>query len=218
MRIDVISDTICPWCWIGKRRFERARAERPDMVVEVGWRPFQLNPDMPADGLDRDEYMRLKFGNGAKAANIYAAIEKVGEAEGIPFRFEAIKRTPSTLDSHRLVRWAGEAGCQPELVETLFERYFRDGQDVGDRDVLVDVARTHGMDADRIGALLDGDTDFDIVLREDRFARELGISGVPTFLLERQYAVVGAEEPATFLRAFDQVAATEAELATRLGD
>lgn len=205
MHIDIISDTICPWCYIGKHRLERALEARPDLAVQVGWRPFQLNPDMPSEGMDRQVYLATKFGGAARGQEIYAAIEAAGAEEGISFRFDRMKRTPNTIRSHQLLRWAGSAGVQHQVSDLLFVRYFLEGQDIGDRDVLIDVAREAGMDADLVAALYADERDLEIVQAEDRMAREMGIQGVPCFIVERKYAVSGAQDPSTFLQVFDYV-------------
>ena len=132
MQIDIVSDTICPWCYIGKRKFERALETRPDLSVDISWRPFQLNPHMPAGGMDRDAYLATKFGGDTRAGHIYRAVSDAGRAVGIAFDFDRIRRTPSTLDSHRMIRWARSAGVQNDLVEILFRRYFLAGDDIGD--------------------------------------------------------------------------------------
>lgn len=202
MQIDIVSDTICPWCFIGKRRLEKALAARSDIAFEVNWRPFQLNPDMPAGGMDRATYVERKFGGPEGAERIYRAIAEAGESEGIAFAFERIARTPNTVDSHRLIRWAGGAGAQDRVVELLFRRYFLDGADIGDAAVLADVAGEAGMDGDLVAELLKGDEDADKVRAEDVTARQMGITGVPCFLIERKYAVSGAQDPAVLLQAF----------------
>lgn len=205
MRIDIVSDTICPWCFIGKRRLERALAQRPDIVFEIGWRPFQLNPDMPAEGMDRRTYVATKFGGDARASQIYQRVRDAGAGDGIDFAFEKIARTPNTLDSHRLIRWAGSAGLQHQVVELLFRRYFLEGRDIGDRAVLTEVAAEAGMDAELVARLLDEGADLDLVREEDKVARDLGIQGVPCFILERKYAVSGAQDPEVFLQVFDRL-------------
>lgn len=214
MRIDIISDTICPWCFIGKRRLARALKQRPEPQVEITWRPFQLNPDMPREGMDRQSYLTAKFGSEANSAEIYARVAEAGRGEGIAFNFAGIPRTPNTLDSHRLIRWAGESGAQDRVVELLFRRYFLDAEDIGDSRVLTAVAAEAGMDGAWVAEALAGDNDLDIVRAEDRYARQLGVSGVPCFVLERKYAISGAQEPAAFLQAFEQIAAEAAAAET----
>jgi len=205
--IDIVSDTVCPWCFIGKRRLEQALAERhPGHEVRIGWRPFQLNPDMPAGGLDRKSYLEAKFGGPEGAKRIYDNIRAAGGTVGIAFDFEAIPRTPNTVDSHRLIDRAGAEGCQDSVVEALFKAYFLDGRDIGDIDTLVDVAESAGMDATATRAYLESDEDADKVRSEDMMARQMGINGVPCFIINRKYAVSGAQEPAVFHQVFARVA------------
>lgn len=204
MRIDIVSDAICPWCYIGKRRLERALAQIPAGSVEVGWRPFQLNPDMPREGMDRQEYLRLKFGakGGGKT---YEAVEAAGREEGIPFNFSGIKRTPSTLDAHRLIRFAERIGRQDEIVEAVFRAYFIDGLNIGDRETLVSIAAALGIDEQPVRAYLTSDEDEAQVRAEDEFARKIGIHGVPCFIIERKYAISGAQPPEAFIGAFAEL-------------
>lgn len=206
MQLDVISDTVCPWCYIGKKRLERALAERPDADIDMSWRPFQLDPTLPSEGVDRRAYMEQKFGV-ERARTIGETIREVGEQEGIHFAFDKIKRSPNTLDSHRLIRWAGTAGCQNAVVELLFQRFFEEGQDIGDQRVLLDIALEAGMDADIVSSLLASDADVALVRKEDRMARQMGIQGVPAFVIGGRYALVGAQEPETLTRIFDKLAA-----------
>ena len=203
MQIDIVSDTICPWCYIGKRKLEGALNARPDIEVELGWRPFQLNPHMPAEGMERAEYLRAKFGGEDRAAQIYDAVAQAGLAVGIEFAFDKMQRTPSTLDSHRLVRWATTAGCQDAVGEDLFRRYFREGADIGDAGVLTAVAADAGMDADLVADLLAGDADLELIRREDAMARQMGINGVPCFIIDRKYAISGAQDAPVFHKVFD---------------
>ena len=207
MRIDIVSDTICPWCFVGKRRLERAIAKRPGLSFEISWRPFQLNPDMPADGMDRDAYMAAKFGGTDQAGRFYQVIDKAGGGEGIDFAFVTMTRVPNTIDSHRLIRWAGSAGVQDAVVEALFREYFLESADIGKPEVLIRVAREAGMDADLVAGLLDGDADKKLVVDEDEMARAMGITGVPCFIIDQKYAVVGANEPSVLLDIFDRAQA-----------
>lgn len=205
MQIDIISDTVCPWCFIGKRRLEKAMSQRPDMEFEIQWRPFQLNPDMPRDGMDRRQYLEVKFGGPDRAKQIYEHIEDAGRSEGIAFAYDKIVRTPNTLDSHRLIKWAGTAGVQDAAVEVLFRKYFLEGGDIGDKALLVDVAREIGMDADLVSDLLAGDDDLEETKTEDTMARQMGVTGVPCFIIGRKYAVSGAQDPAVLVQAFDLI-------------
>ncbi|MEE8545233.1 MAG: DsbA family oxidoreductase [Alphaproteobacteria bacterium] len=206
MKIDIISDTICPWCYIGKRRLERALAQRDELEVEITWRPFQLNPDMPAGGLDREAYLNAKFGGAQRAEQIYAAIREAGDGEGIDFAFDKIARTPNTIDSHRLLHWAGQAGLQDAVVEVLFQRYFEEGADIGDREVLVAIAVQGGMDGDEVRARFERGDDLELVAAQDTNARQRGVAGVPYFIIADKYAVSGAQDPSVFLQVLDLAA------------
>ncbi|MEE8226879.1 MAG: DsbA family oxidoreductase, partial [Kiloniellales bacterium] len=157
MRLDIYSDTICPWCFIGKRRLDRALAERPQPGLTIHWRAFQLNPEMQAEGMDRQLYLQLKFGDAENAERVYAQVRSAGEEEEIPFAFEAMQRTPNTVDSHRLIRFAADKGLQNDAVEALFEAYFLRGEDIGQRDVLAAAAAGAGLDAGEARAFLDSD-------------------------------------------------------------
>ncbi len=204
IRIDIVSDVICPWCFIGKRRLERAlAAEAPGSIV-VGWRPFQLNPDMPVEGMSRKDYLRAKFGTddgGARYKHVVAA----GLEEGIPFAFERMQRTPNTVRAHRLIRFAERFGAADATVEALFVAYFAGARDVGDLDVLVDVAVSAGLDASEARRYLASDEDDALIRAEDKYARELGIQGVPCFVIERKYMVSGAQPAELFADVFRQV-------------
>lgn len=214
MQIDVISDTICPWCYIGKKRLDAALAQRPDIDVEVVYRPFQLNPDTPREGLDRKEYLSKKFGNKEQAQQIFDNIANAGKADGIDFDFTRQSRLPNTLNSHRLNHWAHTAGLQDEVVELLFQRYFVDGNDIGDPAVLLDVAKEAGMDPEIVDRLLSGDADEARILEEEAVGRNMGVTGVPCFIIDKKYALVGAQDTDMLLRAIDQAMA-EAEAAAQ---
>ncbi len=213
MIIDIVSDAICPWCYIGKRRLERALAMVPQIVVQVGWRPFQLNPDMPLEGMDRQEYLRRKFGDRA-GGNMYDAVKEAGRGEGIPFRFERIRRTPNTLLAHRLIALARREKVQDEVVEALFHGYFTEGADIGRTDTLATLVEPTGLDPDRVRAYLESDEDLAGIKAEDQFARQIGIQGVPCFIIDRKYALSGAQPPEAFLEVFElaQKEASETEL------
>lgn len=210
--IDIVSDTVCPWCFIGKRRLETALAELgEDVRVQIGWRPFQLNPDMPAGGLDRKEYLETKFGGPERARQIYDHIREAGKTVGIEFNFRDIPKTPNTIDSHRLIDWSARRDKQDAVVTALFEAYFLNGRDIGDIDTLVDIAESAGLPADEARAYLESDEDADRIRQEDNMARQMGVSGVPCFIINRKYAVSGAQDPAVFIEAFRTIAAKEAE-------
>ncbi len=192
-RLDIISDPICPWCYIGKARLEKALAKNPDHPFDIHWQPFQLNPDMPPEGMDRRSYLEMKFGGRAGAIEVYAEIAKAAEAEGLEIAFEKIKRTPNTIDAHRLIHWAGLEGVQTPVVTRLFDGFFREGLDISDHKVLVDIARDTGMDADAIARLLETDADLMEVRAQDAKAREMGVKAVPTFIIANEAVVTGAQ-------------------------
>jgi predicted DsbA family dithiol-disulfide isomerase len=204
MQIDVVSDTVCPWCFIGKRRLAKALAMRPDIHFDVRWRPYRLDPSIPQKGVNRREYMRAKFGDSPRSHAIGDAIKSEGAGEGIAFAFDKIELSPNTLDSHRVIRWAAGAGVQDAVVERLFKAYFEEGRFIGDPAVLTEVAAEAGMDAALVSELLAQDADKDIVEREDALAHEMGIAGVPTFIFENKYMISGAREPEILVRVIDK--------------
>ena len=213
LTIDVVSDVVCPWCYIGKRRLEAAlaklRESDPELPVEVRWHPFQLNPDMPREGMPRREYLERKFGGPDRAREIYARVSAAGRSVDIPFAFDAIERQPNTLAAHRLVAWAQSRreGDPDKLVEALFRAYFVDGRYVGDRDELVALAADAGYDADDARRFLESDELADVVAEADRRSRQMGISGVPFFIFGGKTALSGAQEPAVLLEAINQARA-----------
>lgn len=207
MQLDIVSDTVCPWCYIGKRRLDKALAtwDRKDEIpMDMTWRPYQLDPSIPPEGVDRQQYYERKFGS-ERAKEAGKRIAEFGEQEGISFAFDKIKRSPNTFDSHRLVFWSKNAGVQFETVELLFKRYFEEGEDVGDAAVLAEVARDVGMDADLVKELLASDSDRKQVEYEEYMAREMGISGVPCFLFENKFPLVGAQDVDAMHKVFDRV-------------
>jgi predicted DsbA family dithiol-disulfide isomerase len=185
-RIDVISDAICPWCWIGKRQLERALAML-DQPFTIHWRPYQLNPDMPAEGVERAAYRAAKFGSMERGAELDANVAQAGRAVGLEFRHDRMLRTPNTIAAHRLIRWAGER--QNDMAEALFQAYFHDGQDIGDHTTLAAIAATLGLDAADFLASAEGDAE---VRAEDAHFRRIGINGVPSFALDGQVMFSGA--------------------------
>jgi predicted DsbA family dithiol-disulfide isomerase len=203
VQIDIYSDTVCPWCFIGKRRLERALAARDDIDVSIRWHAFQLNPDMPAAGMERERYLASKFGGPERAASVYATIARAGHAERIPFDFEAIPRMPNTIQSHRLVRYADRFGMQDAVVEALFKAFFFDGEDIGDDVTLLRVGSRVGLERDATAAFLAGDEERDTVVAEDLRARRMGINAVPFFVVNGDYAISGAQEPEAVFPRFD---------------
>ena len=212
MQIDVVSDTVCPWCFIGKRRLMRAMALRPEIVFDVKWRPYRLDPTVPKGGMDRQAYMRAKFGDDPmKIVEMHKLIAQEGAKDGIEFDFAAIQRRPDTLDSHRLIRWAEANGVQDDVVERLFIAYFENGEDIGDIRVLADIADLCGMDGLEVAELLETDTDRALVEREDQIAHEMGVTGVPAMIFGGKLAVSGAREPEMLALVIDRVAAMSSE-------
>jgi len=213
MHIDIFSDTICPWCFIGKRRLERALKKRPQRSLNVRWRAFQLNPDMPPDGMERSRYLELKFGGALNAQAVYAQVEAAGRQEGIDFAFERLRRTPNTIMSHRLIRFAFKQAREDALVQALFDAYFLRGEDIGNRKVLIAAAATAGLDAEAARTFLESDAEADAVRAEDMVARRAGINGVPCFVFNGRHALAGAHPPEVLFQLFDLVAQEEAESA-----
>ena len=203
MKIDIIVDTICPWCYVGKKRFEKALSIRPQPDIEVGWRAFQLNPRMPDDGMDRREYVAEKFGGMERANTIYGSLIQAGLEEGIEFDFSNIDRTPNTVNSHRLVRYAAGYGVQTPVISAIFDAYFMDGKDIGRPDILADIAELAGLERAPTLEFLESDTDAATIVAEDELARRLGVNGVPCFIVNRKYAVSGAQSPEVLVQVFD---------------
>ena len=207
VKLDIISDPICPWCYIGKTLLDQALVARPDHPFEIEWHPFQLNPEMPAEGMDRTTYLETKFGGKEAAARAYAPVLERAEAAGLNIDFASIDRTPNTLDAHRLLHWAGIEKCQDPMAMALFRAYFDEGRDLGDHEVLADVADTLGMDGAVIRRLLASDADrADIRTRDAQF-REMGITGVPTFIVGGEHAVPGCQPVELWCKVIDDLAA-----------
>jgi predicted DsbA family dithiol-disulfide isomerase len=209
LSIDVVHDLVCPWCFLGVRRLRRTLRSRPDLAFELVWRPFLLNPDMPRSGMARGDYVVRKFGGEDRAKRLYASIAEIGRTEGVLFRFERIRRTPNSVDAHRLVRWAGRYGRATETVEALFSAHFTDGHDIGDVMVLTAVAGACGLDASAARRFMLADDEVDHVHAENLRAHRLGINGVPCFVVSGRHAIAGAQEPEVIERLLD-VAAVEA--------
>jgi len=210
--IDVVSDVVCPWCYVGSRRLDQALAQLPGIEAEIAWRPFQLDPTIPPEGRDRREYMRGKFGSDERIRQLHDNLIQSTLDANIPFAFDRIKVAANTLDAHRLIRWAGGQGpeTQGAVVRALFKANFEDGANVGDHAVLAEIAAAAGMDSAVVAALLPTDADRDEVRAEIAQASRMGISGVPCFLLERKYAVMGAQPTEALADAIRQVSAAKA--------
>jgi predicted DsbA family dithiol-disulfide isomerase len=209
LSLEVVIDLVCPWCYIGTRRLRRTLRRRPDLAVAITWRPFLLNPDMPRAGLSRSEYILRKFGGEERARRLHASIATLGRGEGIAFHFERIRRTPSSIDAHRLVRFAAASGRADAAVEALFAAHFTDGHDIGDPSVLAAIAAALGLDPARLRRLLASDADVDVIQAENLRAHRIGINGVPCFVVAGRHAIAGAQEPEVLERLLD-VAAAEA--------
>jgi predicted DsbA family dithiol-disulfide isomerase len=203
MRIDVVSDVICPWCYIGKRRLAEALRQRPEVEAEILWHPFQLNPDMPPEGMPRERYIAAKFGGGQHASRIYQNVTDVGATVGISFHFERIQVTPNTRDAHRLIRRASASGDAGPMVEALFNAYFIEGRNIGDRGTLAQIAQEASLDGDDAARFLASRDGAEEVVAEDMSARRIGINAVPCFIFERKYVVSGAQEAEFFFPLFD---------------
>jgi predicted DsbA family dithiol-disulfide isomerase len=206
MRIDIYSDTVCPWCYLGKRRFDLAIATRPQYEPAVVWRPFELNPDVPVEGVDRETYMAAKMPDQARLEQAHAELERLGEASGIHFRFELVSRVPNTRRSHLLIAHAARSGLQAAVKDRIMRAYFEEGCDIGDSGELVRLAAEVGLNAAeaRNALILGGGQGCSGA--ENPNAAVLGITGVPTYIFDGQYTISGAQEVGVFARVFDQVA------------
>lgn len=205
LTIEVISDGICPWCFVGKRRIEKAlKAVEGQYETHVTWRPFQLNPNMPKEGMDRRTYRTAKFDSWEKSLALDAQVAAVGATEGIPFAFDRIQRTPNTFDAHRLIWLANREAIQDAIAEALFRSYFTEGQDISDRRVLIDIASTTGLSSAQVEHFLESNDGVAEVQQEEAEVRQLGISGVPFFVINKQYGISGAQSVNTLVDAFDK--------------
>ena len=193
VKLDIISDPICPWCYIGKTLLDRALEAEPEHPFEIEWHPFQLNPDMPLVGMDRRAYLEGKFGGKEQAVKVYGQIDQHARDVGLELDLGAIKRTPNTLNAHRLIHWAGIERRQSMVMSALFRAYFKEGRDIGDVEVLADLADTCGMDAALVQRLLATDEDLEGIREKDAGFRKMGVNSVPTFIIAGQHAVPGAQ-------------------------
>lgn len=212
--IDVVSDVVCPWCYLGKKRLEQAiEAVKDDLAVAVTFRPYQLNPDMPAEGVDHKKHLAEKLGGEEAVTRAHEMLAGLGQEAGIDFDFPAVKISPNTLDAHRLLRWAMIEGpeVQSRVAVALFKAYFEEGCNVGDRAVLLDIAEACGMDRAVVTALFSAGADVDSVKEEIGMARDMGVTGVPCFIIDNKYAVMGAQSVDVLTNAFREVAALKAQ-------
>jgi len=207
LKIDIVSDVVCPWCYIGKKRIESALALVPDVPVEVTWRPFFLNPWVPREGISREDYLTAKFGSVDAYKGIAGRVVVAAGEEGLTYRPDLVRRQPNTIDCHRLIHWAEAQGKAAEMKQRLMELYFRDGGDLTEVDVLVQAASDVGLDADDVRRRLASDEDVALISGWAQEASDKGISGVPTFVFAQKYAISGAQAPELLARAIRQVSA-----------
>ncbi|ASP91382.1 DsbA family oxidoreductase [Sinorhizobium meliloti] len=214
VNIDIVSDVVCPWCYLGKNRLDQAIANvAGEINVAIQWRPYQLNPDLPPEGIDHKEHLAAKLGGQAAVDEAHRTLEGLGVEDGIAFDFDAVKVSPNTLDAHRLIRWAATGGeaAQDAVVSLLFKANFEEGRNLGDQAVLLDIAEQAGLERPVIAALLASDADKDAVRQEIDMAREIGVTGVPCFIIEQQYAVMGAHSVEVLTSALREIAQMKAE-------
>jgi len=204
--IDVVSDVVCPWCFIGKRRLEKALALKPDIPVEVRYHPYFLNPWVPREGMTRDEYLTTKFGSAERYKGIAGRVSAAAAEEGLTYAVDKMKRQPNTLDCHRLILWAQSYGQAPQMKQRLMDLYFTEGADLSDREVLVKAAADVGMDADTVRQKLASDTDVTQVENAANSAKDAGVDGVPTFIIGGIAAISGAQDPQILANAIEQIA------------
>jgi predicted DsbA family dithiol-disulfide isomerase len=212
--IDVVSDVVCPWCYLGKARLELAIAEVQDEVgVDINWRPYRLNPDYPPEGVDQKKSLEEKLGGAERVAQAHKMLTDFGKEVGINFNFEAIKIGPNTLDAHRLIHWAmiEDRDKADKVVNGLFKANFEEGRNVGDHAVLLDVAEKAGLDRAVTASLLASDADKVLVVEEIESAQKMGVNGVPFFIFDQQYAVSGAQTPDILAGALRDIAKAKAE-------
>lgn len=201
MTIDIVSDVMCPWCFIGKRRLEAALKSVPDLHFDIRWHPFQLDATLPKHGKDRQQYLSDKFGGLERANAFYSQIKAAGDEEKIPFAFDAIKLSPNTLDCHRLILWSRADGVQDDVVERLFRAYFVDGEDLTDTSVLVRISEEAGMQSDLVEQLFETETDLDKIEAQIASAQNAGVTGVPCFIIDSRFVLAGAEKAETLAAA-----------------
>lgn len=213
VQLQIFADVVCPWCYIGHVRLERALARRPELNVEISWMPFQLNPDMPERGIDRQLYLESKFGGPDRAAQLYAIIEATARKDGLEVDFDRIEVMPNTVMAHRLVRYAADRGLAGVLMDRLFKAYFLEGRDLGVTEELTDLAGEIGLSEPEVRNFLKGSTYLSAIRSADGAARRLGVQAVPCFVFGNRYVIAGAQEPETFQPLFDLLALEQADLA-----
>lgn len=210
LTIDIVSDVVCPWCYIGKRNLEAALATLPADDIEIRWRPYQLDPTIPPEGIARRAYLERKF--GARIDEIYARVAAAGREAGLDFAFDRIERSPNTLDAHRLIRWSQSAGKQNEVVERLFRSFFIEGRDIGEHAILIESASEAGMEPELVARLLDGEADKESVREEIATAQRLGVTGVPFFIFAGRFGLPGAQPAEVLANAINKAADKSGEV------
>ena len=210
VRLDIFSDPVCPWCYLGKANLDRALEAHPDHPFVIEWHPFQLNPDMPPEGVDKRDYLLKRFGSEAQLQEVHDRFRQIARENGVQMDPDTPKRIPNTLNAHRLVHWAGLEGRQAFAVAALMRAYWVEGRDIGNLGVLADIAAGIGMDRAVVERLLNSDADLDTVTAREAHARERGVSAVPTFLIANQYVVSGAQPPELWARAIDEMSQANA--------
>jgi predicted DsbA family dithiol-disulfide isomerase len=209
LKLDIFSDPVCPWCYIGKTNLDRAMERNPDHPFEVEWHPFQLNPDMPREGVDRASWLEARFGGRDRVVQMHLQVQKVAQDAGAEMNFDRMTRLPNTLDAHRMIHWAGLEGKQSAMVSALFRAYWREGRDIGNAGVLADLGAEIGLDRPLMQRLLASDADRAEIEARDRHARSRGVSAVPTFLIDNHYVVSGAQPPALWQQVIDELGQKE---------
>jgi predicted DsbA family dithiol-disulfide isomerase len=209
MKIDFIFDTVCPWCYIGKKRLEKALASRPEINVKPTWRPFLLNPELPIRGVDRMAYLIKKFGTKARINHFYSTIGKAGQSVEIDFAFGRINKTPNSVNSHRLIRFAELNNLAEGVTEALFLEFFINGQDIGDIEVLIDIGVAQGLNADALFIYLKSNKDVKLIYDENILVHRLGIDGVPSYAFNNKFLISGAQDPIVLSRMLDIAASSQ---------
>ena len=208
VRLDIFSDPVCPWCYVGKANLDRALADHPEHPFVIQWHPFQLNPDMPSEGVDKRAYLEQKFGGKARVDAVHERLREVARGAGVDMDPDKPRRIPNTLNAHRLIHWAGIEGVQQAVVDALMRAYWVQGRDIGDLPTLADIAGENGMDREATLRLLQSDADADDIAARDADARHKGVTAVPTFLIAQQYVVSGAQPPETWGKVIEEITAS----------
>ncbi|MES2436290.1 MAG: DsbA family oxidoreductase [Pseudomonadota bacterium] len=210
IRLDIFSDPVCPWCLIGKAHLDRALEAHPDHPFIIAWHPFQLNPDMPAEGVEKRPYLAKRLGGEAKVDAIHDRLRQIAKEAGVAMDPDKPEMLPNTMNAHRMIHWAGIEGKQTAMVSALFRAYWRDGRDIGDSEELCDIAEEVGMDPVAVARLLATDADLDDLRARDVDARKKGVTAVPTFLIAQQYVVSGAQPPEVWAQVIEELVAKAA--------